>query len=169
MQDFKIDFTDADKSTTGARSFEPMPTGFYEADITDIEIVEVASGDNKGKPMFKVEYTLSDGDFANRKLWSNVMLFTVYDKEGQPNNWFLAQFLKATGNADALTTGNVPEAEAYLGKKVIANVKRVRDKYNEQDQPEGTILYKNEVKGFMPFSTETVAKGKAKKTNSLLP
>ena len=48
-------------------------------------------------------------------------------------------------------------------------MKRVRDKYNEKDQPEGTILYKNEVKGFMPFSTETVAKGKAKKTNSLLP
>ncbi len=165
---FKINFSDADRDQEGRSAiYNSLPTGDYPCVISDIDLAEVKSGPNQGKFMFKVTLTVEDeeNETANgRKFWPNIMLFEI-----QGGNWFLAQFLKATGNADALTTGNVPEAEAYLGKKVIANVKRVRDKYNEKDQPEGTILYKNEVKGFMPFSTETVAKGKAKKTNSLLP
>lgn len=165
---FKINFSDEDRNQEGRSViYSSLPTGDYPCVISDIDLAEVKSGPNQGKFMFKVTLTVEDeeNETANgRKFWPNVMLFEI-----QGGNWFLAQFLKATGNADALTTGNVPEAEAYLGKKVIANVKRVRDKYNEKDQPEGTILYKNEVKGFMPFSTETVAKGKAKKTNSLLP
>ena len=165
---FKINFSDEDRNQEGRSViYNALPTGDYPCVISDIDLAEVKSGSNQGKFMFKVTLTVEDeeNEPANgRKFWPNVMLFEI-----QGGNWFLAQFLKATGNADALTTGNVPEAEAYLGKKVIANVKRVRDKYNEKDQPEGTILYKNEVKGFMPFSTETVAKGKAKKTNSLLP
>lgn len=165
---FKINFSDEDRNQEGRSAvYNALPTGDYPCVISDIDLAEVKSGSNQGKFMFKVTLTVEDeeNETANgRKFWPNVMLFEI-----QGGNWFLAQFLKATGNADALTTGNVPEAEAYLGKKVIANVKRVRDKYNEKDQPEGTILYKNEVKGFMPFSTETVAKGKAKKTNSLLP
>ncbi len=165
---FKINFSDADRDQEGRSAiYNSLPTGDYPCVISDIDLAEVKSGPNQGKFMFKVTLTVEDeeNETANgRKFWPNVMLFEI-----QGGNWFLAQFLKATGNADALTTGNVPEAEAYLGKKVIANVKRVRDKYNEKDQPEDTILYKNEVKGFMPFSTETVAKGKAKKTNSLLP
>ena len=165
---FKINFSDEDRNQEGRSViYNALPTGDYPCVISDIDLAEVKSGTNQGKFMFKVTLTVEDetNETANgRKFWPNVMLFEI-----QGGNWFLAQFLKATGNADALTTGNVPEAEAYLGKKVIANVKRVRDKYNEKDQPDGTILYKNEVKGFMPFSTETVAKGRAKKTNSLLP
>ena len=165
---FKINFSDEDRNQEGRSAvYNALPTADYPCVISDIDLAEVKSGPNQGKFMFKVTLTVEDeeSETANgRKFWPNIMLFEI-----QGGNWFLAQFLKATGNADALTTGNVPEAEAYLGKKVIANVKRVRDKYNEKDQPEGTILYKNEVKGFMPFSTETVAKGKEKKTNSLLP
>lgn len=73
MSTFKVDFTQDDIATTGAKDFEPLPSGFYEADITDIELVDVQQGANAGKPMFKVEATISEGEpFENRKLWFNV-------------------------------------------------------------------------------------------------
>ena len=170
MQDFKIDFTEEDKATTGARGFEPMPSGFYEADITDIEIVEVASGDNKGKPMFKVEYTLSDGNFANRKLWSNVMLFNVLDKDGKPNNWFLAQFLKATGNSVALDAGTIPAIEDLQGKHVTLSVRKSVNKYKTQRSADGETVFQNTVNGFkLDDEATTSSKPAAKKKSSILP
>ena len=75
---FKVDFTQDDVQQSGARDFEPIPTWIYEADLTGIELVEVQNGANKGKPMFKVEATLSDEPYNNRKLWFNVMLFNLH-------------------------------------------------------------------------------------------
>lgn len=163
---FKINFSDEDKASE-ARSavFDAVPTGDYPCYVTDVELAQVKNGNNKGKDMFKVTLTVDDEDseYNNRKFWPNVMLFEI---EG--GNWFLAQFLKATGNADALETGNVPDADAYIGKKLIANVRRMQDKYEwKSGDP---VKYKNEVKGFMPFgdgSKATTSKGK--KSNSLLP
>ena len=166
---FKINFSEEDRNVE-ARSavFDPLPTGDYPCVISDMDLAEVKNGPNQGKFMFKVTLTVEDpeNEKANgRKFWPNIMLFEV-----KGGNWFLAQFLKATGNHDALVSGVVPEAEAFLGKELIANVRRVKDDYAMQGQPEGSpIIYKNEVKGFMPKNAENVAKGKAKKTNSILP
>lgn len=170
MPGFKIDFSDDDLKAEGSSAvFEAVPAGDYPCIISDLELVEVKSGDNAGKLMFKATLTVEDEEspYNNRKFWCNLMLFTVYGKDGKPNNFFLSQFLKATGNADALETGVVPEADAFIGKKLLANVKRVRNTYNVADGD--PITYKNEVKGFQPLTVETVAKGKARKTNSLLP
>ena len=164
---FKVDFTQDDVQQSGARDFEPIPTGIYEADITGIELVEVQNGANKGKPMFKVEATLSDEPYNNRKQWFNVMLFNL-----PSGNWFLAQFLKATGNGYALETGEIPSAEDFDGKHVSLSVKRVKDDYkNKKDpKPDGSTWFKNQVNGFK-FDEEgatTTAKPRSKKV-SILP
>ncbi len=172
MTAFKVDFTQDDVSTTGAKGFEPLPSGFYEVDITDIEITEVKSGPNAGKPMFKVETTISEGEaFENRKLWFNVMLFNLVGKDGSSQNWFLAQFLKATGNGHALTTGEIPSVENFEGKHVTVSVRRKVDVYKTRNATDDKTYYKNEVNGFkLDDEAETPTTGKTRgKRNSLLP
>lgn len=171
MTAFKVDFTQDDVSTTGAKGFEPLPSGFYEVDITDIEITEVKSGPNAGKPMFKVETTISEGEtFENRKLWFNVMLFNLVGKDGSSQNWFLAQFLKATGNGHALATGEIPSIEEFEGKHLTASVRKKRDNYKTNQMDDGKVYFRNEVNGFKFDETETASTGKTRsKRNSILP
>lgn len=168
---FKIDFSDSDLTAEGKSAvFEAMPTGDYPVIVSDAELVEVKEGSaNAGKLMMKVTLTIEDegSPFNNRKLWANLMLFTVFGKDGKPNNYFMSQWLKATDNAHALETGEVPEAEAFLGKKLIAGVKRTRNAWKSVEGD--PVTFKNEVKSFMPLNDENVSKGKAKKSNSLLP
>lgn len=165
---FKMNFSDDDKGTEGRSAvYLALPTGDYECMISDAEIKEVKSGDNQGKSMLKVELTIQNNEveeYNGRKFWCNVMLFDV---EG--GNWFIAMFLKATGNADALNTGNIPLPDAYLGKVVIATVKRLVNTYAMRGLPAGSpTIYKNEVKGFITDSS-AAATPAAKKRNSMLP
>ncbi len=170
MAGFKVDFTAKDVEAKGARGFDPLPGGFYECDITDIEVVEVKNGDNKGKPMFKVELTISEGNFAKRKLWSNVMLYNVYNKEGEIDNWFLTQFLKATGNGDAVISGDVPGVESFDGKHVTASVRRVKDEHKNRIDSANGPHFKNTVNGFKFDDAEGgTAPTAAKRKNNLLP
>lgn len=156
MVGIRVNFSDEDKATEGRSAiYNALPTGDYECVISDMELKQVGpNSENAGKPMFKVTLTVENNDEADyngRKFWPNVMLF-----ETKGGNFFLAQFLKATGNADALNTGIIPDAEAFLGKSLIATVKRVRDSYAMKDAPEGApMLFKNEVKGFLPLGGAT--------------
>lgn len=169
---FKIDFSDSDKTAEGMSAvYAALPSGDYPCVVSDIELAEVKSGDNQGKLMFKVTLTVEDdapdAKYNGRKFWPNIMLFTVYGRDGKPNNFFLAQWLKATGNDSALDTGEVPEADAFLGKKILVGVTRKRRTYGVSEGD--PITYENAVKSFMPLTVDNVAKGKARKTNSLLP
>ena len=167
---FKLDFTEDDKNST-SKSFEPgrIPNGPQNCAVTDVDIAQVKSGPNQGKSYWKVELTIQDGPFENSKLWPNIMLFNVTG-----GNWFMAQFLKATGHSDALETGELPLAGDLIGAQVVAQVKRVKDKYKNDKEPrnDGSSWYKNEVGGFVVDddndSSASAPKGRTKKT-SLLP
>lgn len=166
---FKLDFTEDDKNST-SKSYEPgrIPSGPQPCAVTDIDIAQVKSGANQGKSYWKVELTIQDGPFENSKLWPNIMLFNVTG-----GNWFMAQFLKATGHADALETGDLPLAGDFIGAQVVAQVKRVKDKYKNDKEPrkDGSSWYKNEVGGFVVDEDATATsapKGRTKKA-SLLP
>ena len=121
---FKLNFSDEDKASS-ARGYDPVPAGQYQLAVTDIELAEVARGANEGKPYLKIEFTSQeeDGPSKNRKFWANAMLFDL-----PTGNWFIAQFLKATGYGDAMDKGEIPGAEAFMGKVVTAEVSRVKDK-----------------------------------------
>ena len=165
---FKLNFSNEDKASS-ARGFDPVPAGQYQLAVTDIELAEVNKGPNKDKPYFKVEFTSQEeeGPSKNRKFWANVMLFDL-----PSGNWFLAQFLKATGNGDALETGEIPSAEAFMGKVVTAQISRAKDKYkNEQEpKPNGESWYRNDIRGFVFDDGDSVGTPTGrKKKSSLLP
>lgn len=136
-----LNFSDEEASSE-ARSFDPLPSGKYTAYITDIDLRECGpNSKNPGKNYWAVEFTVDGGNFDGRKVWTNVMLFNgaLYS---------LAQLLKATGNAGAIETGHIPDADTFVGQRVVLNVKKQLDKYAMKDaSPNDPPQFKNEVKG----------------------
>jgi hypothetical protein len=50
------------------RSFEPLPTGTYTAIVSGDKVSNTKAGD----AMLTMEYTIIDGEFNNRKVWTNM-------------------------------------------------------------------------------------------------
>jgi hypothetical protein len=155
----RVNFSEEEASSE-ARDFDPLPSGKYLVAITGIE--DRACGPeskNPGKPYWALEFTVQEGDFENRKLWTNAMLF-----EGAL--YTTSQLLKATGHADAIKTGNIPSKSELLTQQVVVNVVRTRDKWREQQEDSKVNLFKNEVKGIRSASDGV---GSSSQGESLLP
>jgi len=155
-------------------SLEPLPSGRYLMAITDIDLDECGpTSKNEGEPMFKIELTVQEGDYENRKAWTNVMLFkgALYS---------ISQMLKAQGiaitevgeSAEFQVPGYepniIPGPEWWMSKQFCVRVKLVGKR--KVKQPDGS--YKEyderaEVKGFMAPSDFKPGEGPKKaSTNS---
>lgn len=154
----RVNFSEEEAASEG-KSFDAIPSGRYLVNITDIELRESKSEKNNGKPYWHVELTVQEGDFEDRKLWTNVMLF-----EGAL--YSLSQLLKSTGFEDSIKKGIVPSADSLMGKQCVAVVRRQVDKYLQDQDPTGKPEFKNEVKGFQPAGAVSGAKAGA---GSMLP
>ncbi len=165
MANLKVNFTD-DEAGSEARSFELLPTGEYEANITKVEEKIISGLDNDGrekkndgKKYWNIEFTVQSGKYTNRKAFTNCMLFdgALYT---------LAQLLKATGNAKAVESGTIPGDQSFVGKSVVIVVKKQRDLYAEKRDGGGDAQWKNEVKGIKAPGNVAVA---SEASGSLLP
>jgi len=167
-------------------TLEPLPSGKYLMAITDCEVEKVKNApapgkkDNRGKLMFKIELTVQDGDYENRKAWTNVMLFdgALYS---------LSQMVKALGyevvekgesaefQIPGFAANIVPGAEWWMGKQFVVRTQLMpkrKDKTTGKEYQERT-----EVKGFMsakgwnaaqaPKKSAEGAASPAKKTSAL--
>jgi hypothetical protein len=66
----KINFAD-----TEVNDFEPLPAGWYTVAVTDGEMKESGpNSKNPGSEYIHWEYTVQEGQFANRKVWDNTTL-----------------------------------------------------------------------------------------------
>jgi len=156
----KLNFS-SEEASSEAMDFDPIPTGKYWVKITEVEDRECGpQSKNPGKPYWNVELTVQDGDYELRKLWANVMLF-----EGAL--YSLSQLVKALGydvnNSKGFT---VPDGEELVGKDLIVSVRKQLDVYKMEQEASEDNIYKNEVKGFKPYSPEAVG---GSKDGSLLP
>lgn len=80
---------------------KPMPRGKYNFAITGVEEDEVKNGANAGCPLYKIELTVTEGEYENRKVWDNMSLIPPYQgQDGKPKKgtyWRVQQLLNATG------------------------------------------------------------------------
>lgn len=164
MSGLKVNFSD-NEATSESKSFDPIPSGEYYVRITNVEDAECGpESKNAGKPYWKLEFTVQDGEFESRKLWTNAMLFdgALYT---------LAQLLKASGHEDAIKTGNVPDGQSFVSTELIVVVKKGRNSYMEDRNADGEPVWSNEVKGIKAYTGVSPAqKGKsAVAGTSLLP
>lgn len=160
----KVNFSDKEAGAE-ALSFDPIPSGTYHACITNIELRECGpESKNAGKNYWNVEFTVQDGEFEDRKLWTNAMLF-----EGAL--YTVVQMMKACGFAGLIDKGEIPDADDFISKHVYINVKKLRDTYHEERDGDGEPQWKNEVKGIKAYDENvSPAKGKANAgKGSLLP
>ena len=87
MSDFSIDFTDVKGG-----DFDAIPAGVYNIAVTDWSKTETKNAGKipAGTPGINWEFTIQDGEFENRKLWTNHWI--------HPNTLgFLKTFLLKTG------------------------------------------------------------------------
>lgn len=140
----QVNFSEQEANSE-AREYDAIPSGAYHVCLTDITTKECGpTSKNAGKEYWALEFTVQDGDHAERKLWSNAMLF-----EGAL--YTLAQLLKATGHEDALKTGNIPEVDDLISSELTVNVKRARNAYKEAQNDDGVPVWGNEVTGIKAY------------------
>jgi len=141
----KVNFTDVEVS-----NFEPLPSGWYTVAVTDGEIRESGpASKNPGAEYIHWEYTVQEGDSANRKVWDNTSML--------PQALFsLKGLLAATGRfSDDQINGELD----FEIDDVVGATLQVRVAQREHD---GNIY--NDVKGYKAVG-EKVSAGKS----SLLP
>lgn len=151
--ELSIDFTDVE----GAGGFTPLPNGRYLLQVTDWELTETKNPGKLpvGTPGIKWEFTVIDGEYENRKLWTNHWIAATTLP-------FLKGFLAATGvfteqelNSQLGSLTEVAERVLEAGAKVCAKVGRQR---NNDDY--------NEIRAFMPADQY---KGASAGGSSLMP
>ncbi|KIU33266.1 hypothetical protein SR39_13555 [Methylobacterium radiotolerans] len=95
------------------RSFEPIPQGDYNCQITESEIVETRTGGE----MLKLTLEVIDGPYANRKIWDNLNI---------RNNNPTAQSIAHRTLADlcaACGAGAIADSEELHFKPFVAAIK----------------------------------------------
>ena len=158
VSDLRLNFTDEEASSE-ARVIEVLPTGKYVVNLVDVEVRFVKEGKNANKPYWHIDHVVQGGPYDGRHLWTNVMLF-----EGAL--YSLAQLLKATGCADALQSGRIPDAGFFEGKTVQVQVQRKKDDWAMKGAAPGDpTVYKNEIRGYASVVSDDSSTG----GNSLLP
>lgn len=159
----KVNFS-SEEASSEARSVELLPRGEYHVKITDVEDRECGEhSKNPGKPYWGMEFTVQDGKYENRKLWTNCMLFS-------PALYTLSQLMKALGHNITEGDFEVPDGEDLIGHDVVVAVK-IKPKSKGKDGQE--YDERNEVQGIKTWTEGMVlgatSTGTKKKAGSLLP
>jgi hypothetical protein len=136
-----------------SKVFEVLPTGWYKATISDVDLKESKSEKNNGKPFYAIEFTINAPDkFEGRKVFSNVMLWAGAA-------YSLNQLLNALGiNTEADQEVEVPDPDELLGEEMMIRVgykpaQTVTVRGETKTYDEG-----NEVKGMAAISDALLAK-----------
>ena len=103
-------------------SYEPLPAGSYIVNIFDVELTSVKNGENAGKPQYKVQLKVADGQFANRRLFTYLPLYAG------KGFWKSQSFFEALGYEVSAGNFTVPTPNDLSGKALVAKVKIVADR-----------------------------------------
>lgn len=111
-----FDIPSAALSSSNNTSYEPLPKGKYDVTIFDIQADSVKSGENAGKPRWKIQLKVSSGQFENRRLFTLIPLYVAGDF------WKTQSFFEALGYDLKEGKFTVPEINELLGKGLSARV-----------------------------------------------
>ena len=139
MSPFKIDMSDV------GEGFDPIPAGAYPIVVSTVKQSE--EDGPSGFPYFILELTVAEGEFENRKLWTNLSM--------SPKAAFkVKEFLLAVGVPEEDLAGEFDfDPDEYEGATLEIAVK--------QESYEGVV--RNKVTNFIPAEEPTTAKKAAPK------
>lgn len=166
----RVNMTDKEGKSAG---FEPIPPGKYLVAVTGCELAETGPNSKQaGRPYFKLEYTVQEGQYENRKIWDNVMLFdgALYS---------ISNMLKAvdvpitldSSSANFQVPGyepnSIPGPEWWMGKQFIVRTKMGKETKTADGKtyaPRAEVSSYSSIKG---VSAATLSTGAPKKTSQL--
>lgn len=117
MNDLTINIKKDDLQEATTSSYDPIPDGFYNTTVYNVEQVAVKNGENAGKPQYSVQLRVSDGQFENRRLFTYIPLYT-----GKAF-WKTQAFFEALGYDMKSGKFSVPTPAELSGKPITARVK----------------------------------------------
>lgn len=119
-----------------AQSFEPIPDDTYTVEVTDIS--EVKKGSKSS--YVTVELTVAEGEYENRKLWTNLMI------DGKAAGMFVDFINKALGTDYKVEDLEELEinTDDLIGAKVGVTTKA-------EEYPEGSGDFRPQVKKILPL------------------
>jgi len=110
-----VNFSD-EEAASEARDIEPLPSGKYLVRITDVDMREVQSSKNLGKPMYNIEFTVigdkANGQYVNRKCWTIACLFP-------PALYTISHLMKALNMSVTSGRVRIPKPEELIDQVVV--------------------------------------------------
>lgn len=111
--------------------YAPVPAGTYNATVFNAELTEVKNGENAGKPQYKLQFRISDGQFENRRLFTYVPLYT-----GKAF-WKSKAFFSALGYDVSEGSFTVPTPNELAGKAIAVKATVVPGQTGEENNVAG--------------------------------
>lgn len=154
----RIDFSTVEEP----KGYEPIPKGKYNVRVTACEADVVSSGPNEGCPLYKIEMTVLDGEYEDRRVFDNMSLIppkTENGREKKGTYWRAQQALKATGidasaalDLDDLDDDGLTFEDHLMGQELVIAV----DVEDERTDPNSGKTYKakNKVRRFESANSE---------------
>ncbi len=90
--------------------YTPLPAGKYQTIITESELTLTA----KGGYLVKLTYTVQDGEFQGRKLWSNHNIFNNSPQAQEIGRREISRIAHAIGRPAASDTDEFTHAEVQV-------------------------------------------------------
>ena len=113
---FDIPSSALSSASASTNSYDPLPKGKYDVAVFDVQSDTVKSGENAGKPRWKIQLKVTSGQFENRRLFTLIPLYVAGDF------WKTQSFFEALGFDIQAGKFTVPEINEILGKVVTARV-----------------------------------------------
>lgn len=152
---------DSDQHDDMNDSFEPMPKGIYLCQITDSDWVTTKDGTGK---FVKLEFTVLDGEFKGRKVWTNLNLKNrnpVAVEIAQKEFATICRCCKKPKVQDTAVLHGIP-----LYVKIV--IKPAKDDYPASNTPKGYKPYGvQDTEQGNAFAAEQVVTEKVKKQKKL--
>lgn len=126
MSDKKTAFTFDANGIEPAKPIEPVPKGWYICEITDAEVM--ATRGAKGGTRIPFEYTIAEGDFKGRRVWSGVNVKNSNPQTQEIGQRELSAICHATGVI------NVSDVTAFKGKLLQVQIGFGKADYSDRNE-----------------------------------
>lgn len=95
---------------TPSGGFDPIPSARYQANVYEVEMIEVEKADGKlplGTPGISVQFAIDGGEYDNRRLWRRYYFPPDSYEKAATMRDMLAGFFVAIGyDSEEVTSGN---------------------------------------------------------------
>lgn len=122
-----------DLGGASSSNFDPIPAGIYTVAITDYEFKE--TGENAKHPeteYLNFEFTIQDGEYEDRKLWTNCML--------PPYDPFMLKGLVSACEGQGVASSSDFDLDKWLEKAIgktcsaVVKIRKATDEYEASNE-----------------------------------